>query len=157
MHQKMTYTVDEALKKLEYYCSYQERCHREVEDKLNEMNMINEAKEKIILHLLEHDFLNEERFARSFCRGKFLIKKWGKNRIVKELKFRGITKYNIEVALNEISEDDYLNTFNELALKRYNSLKESNTLKKKKKLVDYLLYRGWENHLVYNKVNELIK
>lgn len=157
MHQKMTYSVDEALKKLEHYCSYQERCHREVEDKLNEMNMINEAKEKIILHLLEHDFLNEERFARSFSRGKFLIKKWGKNRIVKELKFRGISKYNIEVALNEISEDDYLNTFNELAQKRYNSLNESNTLKKKKKLVDYLLYRGWENHLVYNKVNELIK
>ncbi len=106
---------------------------------------------------MKHDFLNEEQFARSFTRGKFRIKKWGKKRIVRELNFRGISKYNIEAALKEIREEDYLNTFNDLAKKRYDSLKESNKLKKKKKLVDYLLYRGWENHLVYNKVNDLIK
>jgi regulatory protein len=43
-----------------------------------------------------------------------------------------------------------------LAKKRLDSIKETNTLKKKKKLADYLLYRGWESHLVYDKVNELI-
>ena len=157
MHNKKTYTVDEALKKLEYYCSYQERSHKEVEDKLYKMNMISQAKEKIILHLIEHNFLNEERYAKTFARGKFRIKKWGKQRIVRELKFKGVSKYNIESALKEISQDDYLNTFNELAEHKFNSITEINTYKKKKKLMDYLFYRGWESHLVYDKVNELFK
>lgn len=157
MHKKPTYTVNEALKKLEYYCSYQERCHKEVEEKLQRMNMIPEAKQQIILYLIEHNFLNEERFAKSFSRGKFRIKKWGKQRIVRELKMKGISKFNIESALKEIDEQSYLETFHELAESRFESIKETNKLKKKKKLVDYLFYRGWESHLVYAKANELIK
>jgi len=157
MHKKKIYTVNQALKKLEYFCSYQERCHKDVEDKLFKMNMIPEAKEKIILHLLEHNFLNEERFANSFARGKFRIKKWGKRRIIRELKSKGISTFNINSALMEIPEEDYLNTFNELAEKKFNTITETNNYKKKKKIIDYLLYRGWDTHLVYEKVNELIK
>lgn len=157
MYKKTSYTVDEALKKLEFYCSYQERSHKEVENKLFKMNMISQAKEKIILHLIENNFLNEERYSKSFARGKFRIKKWGKQRIVRELKFNGVSKYNIESALKEISEEDYLITFNDLAEKKFKAIIETNIYKKKKKLVEYLLYRGWETHIVYEKVNELIK
>lgn len=157
MHKKTTYTVDEALKKLENYCAYQERCYKDVEDKLFSMNMIPEAKEKIILHLIAHNFLNEERFAKAFARGKFRIKKWGKQRIIRELKYKGVSKYNIDTALKEIPEEDYLNTFNELTEKKFNSLTETIKHKKKKKLIDYLLYRGWESHLVYDRVNQLVK
>ena len=157
MYKKTTYTVDEALKKLEFYCSYQERCHKEVENKLFKMNMIPEAKEKIILHLIEHNFLNEERYAKSFARGKFRIKKWGKQRIIRELKLNEISKYNVESALKEISQNDYLVTFNELTEHKFNSLTETNINKKKRKLMDYLFYRGWESQLIYDKVNELFK
>ena len=52
MKNQKTYTVDEATKILEGYCAYQERCHKEVEQKLYDLNMIPEAKEQIILHLL---------------------------------------------------------------------------------------------------------
>ncbi|AOW21435.1 regulatory protein RecX [Urechidicola croceus] len=155
--QQKTYTVEEAKRALEKYCAYQDRCHKEIEQKLRDYNMIAQAQEVIIPHLIEHNFLNEERFAKSFARGKFRIKKWGKQRIVRELKFRDISEYLIKVALKEISEDDYINTFNELAQKRFESIKESNIFKKKKKLMDYLLYRGWESNLVYQKVNELVK
>ena len=157
MHDKSIHTVDEALIKLENYCVYRERCHKEVEQKLYELRMIPEAKEKIIMHLLEHDYLNEERFAKAFTRGKFRIKKWGKQRIIRELKYKGISKYNIDSALKEISDVDYLNAFNELSEKIFNSITESNKNKKKRKLIDYLMYRGWESHLIYDKVNELIK
>ena len=81
MKNDKSYTVDEATKLLENYCAYQERCHKEVEQKLYDLNMIPEAKEKIIIHLLQHNFLNEERFAKAFVRGKFSIKNWGKQRI----------------------------------------------------------------------------
>ncbi len=153
---KQSITLTEAIKKMERYCAYQERCHKDIEDKLNTMKLIPEAKEKVILHLLEYNFLNEERFAKSYARGKFNIKKWGKQRILRELKFRRISEYNLKTALKEISEKEYLQTFHELAEKKCNTLNETDKNKKRKKLVDYLLYRGWETDLVYEKVNELI-
>jgi len=157
MYQKQTYTVDEAKKKLEHYCAYQERCHKEVRQKLKDMYMIPEAIDVIIVHLLEHNFLNEERFAKTFVSGKFKIKRWGRRRLTFELKRKDISKININQALSEINEGEYTEVFNDLAEKRLPFIEETNKTKKKKKLADYLLYRGWESHLVYAKVNELIK
>ncbi|WP_055447456.1 regulatory protein RecX [Lacinutrix mariniflava] len=158
MHQKLkSFTVDEAKKKLEHYCAYQERCHKEVRQKLRDLNMIPEATDIIVVHLLEHNYLNEERFAKIFVRGKFNIKKWGRFRLTQELKRKDISKININLALREIDEDEYIGVFNDLAEKKADMILESNKLKKKKKLIDYLLYRGWESYLVYDKVNELIK
>lgn len=154
-HRK-TYTVEEAQARLERYCAYQDRCHKEVEKKLTEMRMIPAAKEQIILHLMQHDYLNESRFAQSFARGKFRTKKWGKLRITRELKARGISAYNLKLALKEISDAEYYSTFHTLAEKRFAAITESNPQKKKKKLADYLLYRGWETHLIYEKINELM-
>ncbi|WP_400081382.1 regulatory protein RecX [Winogradskyella sp. R77965] len=151
------YTVDEAQKKLENYCAYQERCHKEVKAKLRDMRMIPEAIDTIMVHLIQHNYLNEERFAKTFVRGKFRIKKWGKNRLIRELKFREISKYSIDTALKEIDLDDYYKTLDELTKKRIAQVKEKNLYKKKKKVADYLLYRGWESHLVYGKLNEYIK
>ncbi|WP_138432346.1 regulatory protein RecX [Winogradskyella algicola] len=156
MNLQTTYTVDEAQKKLENYCAYQERCHKEVRAKLEDMKMIPQAIDKIIVHLIDHNFLNEERFAKAFVRGKFRIKKWGKNRLVRELKFRDISKYAIDVGLREIDEKDYFETLDELTQKRIAQVKEKNSYKKKKKVADYLLYRGWESHLVYQKLNEYL-
>ncbi|MGJ8734348.1 MAG: regulatory protein RecX [Cellulophaga sp.] len=150
-----SYTIKEATKKLEQYCAYQERCHKEVTQKLKDMGMITDARDVIITHLIKENYLNEERFAQSFARGKFNIKKWGKNRIVNELKFRDISIYNIKTALKEIEDDKYTETLDALATKRANEVKETNVFKKRKKIADYLLYRGWESHLVYEKVKEL--
>ena len=157
MQTKKTYTVDEALKNMERYCSYQERCHKEVTQKLYSMYMIPEAIELIVVKLMQDNFLNEERFAKAFVSGKFRIKKWGKQRLTRELKQRDIGKTLINMALQTISDHEYLNTFHAIAEKKAESIKETNILKKKKKLADYLFYRGWESHLVYDKVNELIK
>ncbi|MEJ6792438.1 MAG: regulatory protein RecX [Lacinutrix sp.] len=154
---KKTYTVTEAQKKLEHYCAYQERCHKEVRQKLKSMGMIPEAIDIIIVHLLKHNFLNEERFAKIFVSGKFRIKKWGRYRLRLELKKKDISTVNLKAALNEIPEYEYLEVFNALAEKKFESILETNKFKKKKKLVDYLLYRGWESYLVYDKANELIK
>lgn len=151
-----TYTLEEATKKLEGYCAYQERCHKEVVQKLRNMNMIPEAIDEIVAQLIQENYLNEERFAQSYARGKFNIKKWGRIRITRELKFRGISKYNIKTALKEIEDDQYLITLDELSHKRLRSINETNIQKRRKKLADYLLYRGWESHLVYGKIKELL-
>jgi len=141
---------------MERYCAYQERCHKEVRQKLFEMRLNPESYDQIISDLIQSNFLNESRFAMAFARGKFRTKKWGKRRIVNELKFREISKYNIQLALKEIPDSEYYETFDALAKKRFQQLSsEKNLLRKKRKFRDYLVYRGWENDLIYEKINVL--
>lgn len=148
-------TLKEAKLKLEYYCSYQERCHQEVVQKTSDLGMKSDETDAIVVHLIQHNFLNEERFARSFARGKHRIKLWGKNRIVNELKQRQITAPNIKCALTEITEEEYQDTFERLAERHWETIRETNVQKKKKKFCDYLLRKGWESNLVYGKLKEL--
>ncbi|CAL2090146.1 regulatory protein RecX [Tenacibaculum sp. 190524A05c] len=157
MNKKPVYTVEEIKRKMERYCVYQDRCHKEVEDKLREYKLIPQAREAILLHLLEHNFLNEERFAKSFARGKFRIKKWGRIRIVRELKFRHISEYNIKTALKEIDEDTYMNNLYGLAEKKNNLIKDTNNYERKRKLYAYLNYRGYETSLIQEVIETYTK
>ena len=149
------FTINEATKKLEHYCAYQDRCHEEVIQKLRSMKMDQDEIDQIIVQLIADNFLNEERFACSYARGKHRIKHWGKIRIVNELKFRKISQYNINLALKEITTEEYEATFHNLAERNWESIRESNPLKKRKKFCDYVLRKGFESNLVYEKVKEL--
>ena len=152
MDKNKSYTVDEALTRMQSYCAYRDRCHMEVENKLREMRMIPQACEVIITKLIEDDFLNETRFAQSFTRGKFRIKHWGKTRIIRELKQRQIGDYIIKKALKEINENDYVETFHQLADKRLKQLeKDTDYHKKRRRFISYLQYRGWESNLIFEK------
>ena len=156
MRDMKSYTVDEAKNRMERYCAYRERCHKEVAEKLREMRMIPDAIDLIIHHLITEKYLNETRFSQAFARGKFRNKKWGRIRITRELKAREISQYNIKLALKEITEADYLSTFHELAEKRWEQLsKEGNKQHKKKKFANYLMYRGWESSMIWEKLREL--
>jgi len=139
-----TYSLDEARKKLEYYCAYQDRSHYEVEKKLKEMRMIPEARDVIMLHLIQEGFLNEERFAKSLVRGKFYYKNWGKRKIIQALKSHRIHDKLISTALEEIEPDDYKKTILKLiAQKKKDYSKEANPYKLKQKIFQFLLQKGY--------------
>ena len=148
-------TLKEALQKIEHYCAYQERCHDEVISKLKSLKLNSNEIDEIIVHLIEHNFLNETRFACSFARGKHRIKFWGRIRIINELKFRNISQYNINLGLAEITPEEYATTFDTLAQRNWESIRESNIQKKRKKCSDFLLRKGFESNLVYEKIKEL--
>lgn len=152
---KKEYSLTEAIKKLEYYCSYQDRCTSQVASKLKEMKISLEAIDTITATLIKNDFLDDERFACNFARGKFRIKKWGKVRISRELRLRSISQSGVKKALDQIEDTLYLKTFDDLAQHKWKQIREKNIQKKKRKLADYLLYRGWESHIVYDKVHAL--
>lgn len=157
MDDKKYFSVDEIKRKLERYCVYQDRCHKEIEKKLYEYTVASEVREHVILHLLEHDFLNEERFAKSFSRGKFNIKKWGKQRIINELKQREISEYTIKTALKEIDEKEYINTIYSITEKRNAHINEPDFYKRRKKLTDFLVRKGYEFDLIYKVVKEVLE
>ena len=148
-------TVKEIEGKLQYYCSYQDRCHKEVKAKLKSFKINSEELNEIVSNLIKDNYLNESRFSKSFVRGKFNIKNWGRVRIINELKLRNISIYNINLGLKEIDDQDYINKLEDIFNKKLSSLSNLNSNLKKKKIISYLLYRGWESNLIYSKVNEI--
>lgn len=152
-----SYTVEEAQNKLMHFCAYRDRSHKEVEEKLLAMRMIPQAREKIILKLMQDGFLNEERFARSFVRGKFRMNKWGRIKIRQELKLRGISAPLVQIAMTEIVEDEYLQTLHELAQKKWAQLGALDLRKKRERLASHLLSKGFEPGLVYELIQDFRK
>lgn len=150
-----SFTFSELKQKLADYCVYQDRCQYEVELKMREFILIDQAKEEIMIYLIQNDFLNEERFTKSYIRGKFYQKKWGKRKILNELKKRNIPLKLINSCISEIDETDYLNTFQKLATEKWKILKDKNVFIKKKKLQSYLLQKGYENELIYDFFREI--
>nr|WP_185150010.1 MULTISPECIES: regulatory protein RecX [unclassified Apibacter] len=141
-------------KKLADYCVYQDRSHYEVEQKLKELKTLNEDERgEILIWLIQNNFLNEERFSKSYARGKFYQKKWGKNKIKQGLKQKRIPTNLIDKGIEEINEEDYKSTLMELTEKKWNILRESEVYLKKKKIYNYLLQKGYE----YNLINEILK
>lgn len=142
------YDLQIAKEKIQAYCAYQERCHLEVEKKLKSWGLIPDAIDMLIVELMQHNFLNEERFARSFARGKFRIKKWGRIKIKLELKKKSIYSKCIEYAMQEIDSDTYYDTLKEILLKKSLLEKETHPYKRKAKLTRYLVSRGFEYDLI---------
>ena len=109
----------------------------------------------IITKLIDNGYLNETRFCKEYSIGKFKHKNWGKNRIISELKKRKISNRNIEMGLDEIDEDVYIERFNELFDKQLERYASKNDIYTKKKIFDYFNYRGWEKDLIFKKINKL--
>ena len=127
----------------------------EVRMKLKSWGLIQEAIDLLIVELIQFNFLNEERYARSFARGKFRIKKWGKIKIRMALKKRDIKFKCIDLSMLEIDDKTYFNTLKELLQKKNETVKETNSYKRKMKLTSYLVYRGYEYDLINDALVEL--
>lgn len=150
-----TFTPNQIKQKMEFFCSYQERCHDEVNSKLYSYKLNETERNEIIVYLIENDFLNETRFACAFARGKQRIKHWGRVRIVNELKFKHVSAFNIKTALKEFTEAQYQESFHNLAERNWESIRETNSNKKRKKFCDFMLRKGYESNLVFEKLKDL--
>ncbi len=149
--EKKSFTFDEIKQKLVNYCVYQDRCHAEVEQKMREFLLIDEAKEEIMLYLLKENYLNEERFTRSYIRGKFYIKHWGKTKIKIHLKQKQVSEKLISKCFDEIDEDDYIKTIRKIYEDYYSKQNGGNEYQRKSKTIKYLMSRGFE----YEKINDI--
>jgi regulatory protein len=151
------YTNQEVKQKIERFCAYQERCHQEVIQKMRSMAIDSIIIDEVVVHLIQNNFLNEQRFACSFARGKHRIKYWGNIRIINELKARNVSQNIINIALKEITSEEYYFTFHTMSDRHWENIHEKNVLKKRKKFCDFMLRKGYESNLIYDKVIQLEK
>ena len=151
MQEKKLFPFQEIKQKIVNYCVYQDRCHLDVEQKMKEFVLIPEAKEEIILYLIKENYLNEERFAKSFTRGKFYIKKWGKNKIKQQLRLKGISDKLIAKSFSEIDERDYQDTIRDFIEKLMPTYKGLKDYQRKQKLIKFLMSKGYEYKEIVNQ------
>ena len=137
-----------ALTKAEHYCAYQERSQQEVRDKLYEWGLWTDAVENIISQLITGNYLNEERFAKAYTQGKFKQKAWGRIKIKQGLKLKKVPDVLIKKALQTIDGDDYLKALQKVIAKKTPLVKEKNDFKRRYKLQQYAMSRGYEADLV---------
>ncbi|MDJ1471190.1 regulatory protein RecX [Xanthocytophaga flava] len=149
------YSPADAYVKATAFCAYQERTQQEVREKLYTYGLEEDEVEEIIVRLLQENFVNEERFAKTFAGGKFRLKKWGRIKIRLELKARGLSAYCIQKGMDEIDPEIYWDTLLELADKKNASEKEPNPLVRKQKVARFLLGKGYEQDLVWEAVNSV--
>ena len=150
-------TKEQAFQKLKHYCAYQERSHDEVKQKLYGFGLHRQEVEETLSTLIEENYLNEERFAIAFAGGRFRSKQWGRVKIEYELKQKKVSPYCIKKAVNNIDDDAYLKTLQQLARKKWNSLKAPGATDyvKSSKTTTYLLQRGFERQLIAQAINGL--
>ena len=110
----------------------------------------------MIVDLIKEKYLDEERFARSFARGKFKIKRWGRYKIRAELRKRQLSAYCIKKAMTEIDESDYYGTLcSELERRNAAEKPGQHPYLKRRKLADYMVKRGFESGMVWEAIKEL--
>jgi regulatory protein len=146
---------DYILSKVRSFCAYQERCISEVADKLREWKVEKKRADKVIEQLIREDYLNEERFARSYCGGKFRINHWGKTKIINELEKRQVPDLIIQIGLEEIDDEEYAETLKELIQRKNRELRETDPFKRKQKLIAYGIQKGYHYGLVKQVIGNL--
>jgi regulatory protein len=149
-------TLEEAKRKIYRYCAYQERSHKEVKSKLYSYGVFSHQIEEIIVELIADGFLSEERFARTFARGKFRMKKWGKLKIVRELETRDVSRNCIKLALEEIKPEEYTRSLRHLLEKKLSSLDIANPFVKRDKAARFAITKGFEPDLVWSELRVLL-
>ena len=146
---------DQVLDKIAKYCTYQERCVKDVKDKLKTYDIPQEDGDKILYYLLDNRFVNDERFANCFVRGKINQSGWGLHKIRFHLIQKGIAKEIIDEALEQTDEEVYRQRLIDILKTKSKTMKAANDFEKKRKLAAYAIQKGFESTLVWEMLKEL--
>lgn len=146
------YSKDDALEVLRKYCIYQDRCHSEVRTRLLKLKIYGDDLEDIIVDLIQDDFLNEERFAKAFVRGKYRMKSWGRYKIKRALKEKRVSDYCIRKGMEEIIEEEYLENLERLLQKRVEIRPSSNARMLSMELMKFAQSKGY----LYEEAKDIV-
>jgi len=144
--------IEEIRQKLVKFCLYRDRCHSEVEIKMKEFCIIPEVRDEIFLYLINEGYLSEERFTRSYIRGKFYMNHWGREKIKLNLKLKKIPEKLIDSCMSEVYEEDYIKQIHKFTEKLLPTFQELNEFQKKNKLIRFLISKGYEYDIILKQI-----
>jgi regulatory protein len=139
------------------YCAFQERSTKELSDKLKAWKVIPAMTERVIKQMVKEGYLDEERFARAFASGRFRLKHWGKTKIQYELRGRKVPDEIIQLAMDEIDEEEYKEILLEVIKKKNKEINVEDQYARKKKLTSFALQKGYEYEVIREAIEKLLK
>ncbi|BDD08338.1 hypothetical protein FUAX_07700 [Fulvitalea axinellae] len=137
------------------FCAYQDRCTHEAAEKAIKYGLTEEEIARLLGELQSDGFIDEERYAKSFVRGKFFYKKWGRRKIAQTLRMKNLQDELINIGMEEIPEAEYAETMADLARAKWKSVKGRNDFERKMKVLRYLAGKGFEADLARDILDEL--
>ena len=150
---KKEYSAEEVWKKIIRWCDAQERSQQEVRDKLYKFGLHRAQVEQTIAQLISEGYVNEERFALAYARGKFRMLQWGRIKIRLALQQKKVSEYCIKKALASLPEEEYRTAIRKLVSKKLKTVKGDTEYKRQYAVAQYIISRGFEPPLVF----ELLK
>ena len=144
----------DVLDKMAKYCAYQERCVKDITDKLKTFEISENERKEILNYLIDNRFVNDKRFAYAFVRGKINQSGWGVNKIRFHLMQKGIDKEIIDEALGQTDEEVYRQRLIAILKVKSKTIKAANDFEKKRKLAAYAMQKGFEGVLVWEVLKE---
>lgn len=149
-------TEQELYEKLAARCARAEYTAKDIWQKAVRQGLPPEAAQRIVDHLTDEGFLNEERYVRAFIHDKFQFNHWGRRKILASLKQKGISGASVDEQLSQIDEKEYLQTLKTLLLARNRQIQEPDDSKRFQKLLTFAANRGFELDLAYSALEEII-
>ncbi len=146
---------DQVLDKMAKYCAYQERCVKDVTEKLKTYDLPAKDREAILLYLLDNRFVNDERFTKAFVKGKVNQSGWGLNKIRFHLTQKGISKELIANALQEQDAEIYRQRLIDILKAKSKTIKAESDFERTRKLAAFAMQRGFEASLVWEVLKEV--
>lgn len=146
---------NDVLDQLYRFLSYQERCTQDIVKKLYKLSIEPQYHDEYIQHLVDENYLSDERFARLFVKGKIKGNKWGKRKVAYALQQKQLNSTLIDDALNSFNAEEYEQIALSVAQKKLNGIKLADTYKRKQKVYNYLAQKGFEPPVIQSTLQQL--
>ena len=148
-------TPDNAFLRLTTLCARCEQAEGDLRKKLHDWGVSPSDADAIITRLKQERYLDNERFARAYCRDKLRFNGWGRIKIAFMLRGKGIEQEFIDAALAEINEEQYFAILNDVLETKARSLKDKEPQQVRDALLRFAASRGFEPAIFFPAVSRL--
>lgn len=139
--------IDEATRALldraRRYCAHSEQCESGMRQKLITWGAPSTVLDAIISRLRADDYINDFRYAAAYCRGKLVGQRWGRQKVLYQLRAKHLPKDAIEAGMAQVDDETYFAIMNDEAAKKLRQLGGGSTPDNRRRLVSFLVSRGY--------------
>ncbi len=135
------------------YLSYKDRTKREVIRRLKEKGFTKEVTKKTLVFLINYGYINDVEFSKKFVKQRVCSKGYGRYKVIRELREKGVSEEIIELVTEDI-EDDERETAFKFGTKKARNL-DLEQYKDTQKLYAYLQRRGYSYDIIKGVIAKL--
>lgn len=145
---------EEARLRLTALCAQGEHCSYEMEEKMRKWGISEEAQARIMAHLVNERYIDDERYCRAYIRDKIHYNKWGRRKIEQGLYLKRIDRSLSSAALDEVDDEEYLQVLRPMLKAKWRTIKAGSDYERSGKLIKYALSRGFTFDIIRQCIDD---